>query len=132
MERLSTGLRINTAADDAAGVSISTRMEAQIRGLNQAIRNAGDGQALADTAEGAMTEITNMLQRMRELSVQASNDTYNLQDRTNLNSEVNQLKAEIDRIAASRVIPPEIKGLQKWNFLGKMNEEISNEDKQIH
>ena len=101
MERLSTGLRINTAADDAAGVSISTRMEAQIRGINQAIRNAGDGQALADTAEGAMTEITNMLQRMRELSVQASNDTYNLQDRTNLNSEVNQLKAEIDRIAAS-------------------------------
>ena len=101
MERLSSGLRINTAADDAAGVSISTRMEAQIRGINQAIRNAGDGQALADTAEGAMTEITNMLQRMRELSVQASNDTYNLQDRTNLNSEVNQLKAEIDRIAAS-------------------------------
>jgi flagellin len=101
MERLSSGLRINTAADDAAGVSISTRMEAQIRGINQAIRNAGDGQALADTAEGAMTEITNMLQRMRELSVQASNDTYNLQDRTNLNSEMNQLKAEIDRIAAS-------------------------------
>ena len=101
MERLSTGLRINSAADDAAGVSISTRMEAQIRGLNQAIRNAGDGQSLVNTAEGAMTEITNMLQRMRELSVQASNDTYSLQDRTNLNSEVNQLKAEIDRIAAS-------------------------------
>jgi flagellin len=101
MERLASGQRINTAADDAAGVSISTRMEAQVRGLNQAIRNAGDGQALADTAEGAMTEITNMLQRMRELSVQASNDTYSLQDRTNLNAEVNQLKAEIDRIAAS-------------------------------
>lgn len=101
MERLSTGLRINTAADDAAGVSISTRMEAQIRGLNQAIRNAGDGQSLVDTAEGAMVEITNMLQRMRELSVQASNDTYSLADRTNLNAEVEQLKAEIDRIAGS-------------------------------
>jgi flagellin len=99
MERLASGLRINTAADDAAGVSIATRMESQIRGLNQAIRNAGDGQSMADTAEGAMVEITNMLQRMRELSLQASNSINNPQDRAALNAEVSQLVAEIDRIA---------------------------------
>ena len=101
MERLSSGQRINTAADDAAGVAIASRMEAQIRGLNQAMRNAADGQALVDTSEGAHLEIVNILQRMREVSVQASNDTYTLQDRTNLNSEIEQLMEEIDRIASS-------------------------------
>ena len=99
MERLSTGKRINTAADDAAGMAISSRLEAQARGLNQAIRNAADGQAMIDTTEGAHTEITNILQRMRELSVQSANDTNVAADRTNLQSEVNQLVAEIDRIA---------------------------------
>ena len=99
MERLSTGLRINTAADDAAGMAISSRMEAQIRGLNQAIRNAADGQALIDTTEGAHNEVTNILQRMRELAVQSANDTNVSADRANLQAEVNQLITEIDRIA---------------------------------
>ena len=101
MERLSSGSRINSAADDAAGLSISTRMEAQVRGLSQAIRNANDGISLVDTAEGAMDEITGMLQRMRELSLQASNDTMNAQDRANLDSEIVQLKAEIDRVVGN-------------------------------
>ncbi|MBO6775077.1 MAG: flagellar filament protein [Marinibacterium sp.] len=99
MERLSSGLRINTASDDAAGVAIASRMDAQIRGLNQAIRNAADGQALVDTTEGAHLEITNILQRMRELAVQSANDTNVSGDRSNLQSEVAQLVAEIDRIA---------------------------------
>ena len=99
MERLSTGLRINTAADDAAGMAISSRMEAQIRGLNMAIRNAADGQALIDTTEGAHNEVTNILQRMRELAVQSANDTNVSADRQNLQAEVAQLIAEIDRIA---------------------------------
>jgi len=99
MERLSTGKRINTAADDAAGMAISSRLEAQSRGLNQAIRNAADGQAMIDTTEGAHTEITNILQRMRELAVQSANDTNVAADRTNLNAEITQLVAEIDRIA---------------------------------
>jgi len=101
MQALSSGKRINSAADDAAGLSISTRMESQIRGLNQAIRNAGDGISLVDTAEGAMDEISNMLQRMRELALQSANGTYTSADRTNLNNEVQQLKAEIDRIVST-------------------------------
>ena len=101
MEQLSSGKRINSAADDAAGLSISTRMESQIRGLNQAMRNAADGQSMVDTAEGAMDEISNMLQRMRELALQSSNGTNNLDDRANLNSEVVQLKTEIDRVVAT-------------------------------
>ena len=99
MERLSSGLRINTASDDAAGVAIASRMEAQIRGLNQAIRNAADGQALIDTTEGAHIEIENILQRMRELAVQSANDTNISADRANLQAETAALIAEIDRIA---------------------------------
>lgn len=99
MERLSTGQRINTAADDAAGMAISSRMDAQIRGLNQAIRNAADGQSLIDTTEGAHIEISNILQRMRELAVQSANDTNVAGDRSNLQAEVSQLIAEVDRIA---------------------------------
>jgi len=99
MERLSSGSRINTAADDAAGLSIVTRMDSQVKGLNMAIRNANDGISLAQTAEGAMEEVTSMLQRMRELSVQASNSLNTDADRTALNDEVQQLKAEVDRIA---------------------------------
>jgi flagellin len=98
MAALSSGKRINTAGDDAAGLSISTRMEAQVRGLSQAIRNANDGISLVDTAEGAMDEITSMLQRMRELAIQSSNGTLNTQDRANLDAEFSQLKSEIDRI----------------------------------
>ncbi len=99
MQRLSSGLRINSAKDDAAGLAISDRMTAQIRGLNQAARNANDGISLAQTAEGALQESTNILQRMRELAVQSSNDTNSASDRASLNDEVVQLKAELDRIA---------------------------------
>lgn len=100
MERLSTGLRINTAADDAAGMAISSRMESQIRGLNMAIRNAADGQALIDTTEGAHNEVTNILQRMRELAVQSANDTNVSADRANLQAEVTQLIGEMNRISS--------------------------------
>ena len=99
MERLSTGKRINGASDDAAGVAIASRLTSEIRGTNQAIRNAMDGQALIDTAEGAHEEVENILQRMRELAVQASNDTNDSDDRSNLNTELTALVAELDRIA---------------------------------
>jgi len=99
MERLSTGKRINSAADDAAGVAIASRLTSEIKGTNQAIRNAMDGQAMIDTAEGAHQEVESILQRMRELAVQASNDSNSDADRTALQSEVTALVAEIDRIA---------------------------------
>jgi len=99
MARLSSGKRINSASDDAAGVAISSRLSAEIRGTDQAIRNALDGQALIDTAEGAHSEIENILQRMREISVQAANDTNNDQDRKNLQAEITALVTEIGRIA---------------------------------
>jgi flagellin len=101
MERLSSGKRINSAKDDAAGLAISTRMEAQTRGLNMAIRNANDGISLMQTGEGAMNEVTDILQRMRELAVQSVNGTNNASDRAALNDEVQQLKAEIERIATT-------------------------------
>ena len=99
MERLSTGKRINSAADDAAGVAIAARLTSEIKGTNQAIRNAMDGQALIDTAEGAHQEVGNILQRMRELAVQAANDTNDSTDRANLQVEIDQLVVEIDRIS---------------------------------
>jgi len=98
-ERLSSGLRINGAKDDAAGLSITTRFSAQIRGLNQAVRNSNDGISLAQTAEGALNETSNILQRIRELAVQSANDTNNDSDRASLQAEVAQLKSELDRIA---------------------------------
>ena len=101
MERLSTGKRINSAKDDAAGVAIASRLTSEIRGTNQAIRNAQDGQALINTAEGAHKEIENILQRMRELAVQSSNDTNDSTDRSNLQSEMSALTTEIDRIAGT-------------------------------
>ncbi|APG27359.1 flagellin [Syntrophotalea acetylenivorans] len=101
MQRLSSGLRINSAKDDAAGLAISDRMTGQIRGLNQAVRNANDGISFAQTAEGALQETTNILQRMRELAVQSSNGTNTTQDRTSLDAEVQQLVSEINRIAGS-------------------------------
>jgi len=100
MARLSSGLRINSANDDAAGLAISTGMESQIRGLNQAIRNANDGISMAQTAEGAMDEMTNILQRMRELSIQAANDTNSASNRASIQDEVDQLYSELDRIAS--------------------------------
>ncbi|MBL4942753.1 MAG: flagellin [Colwellia sp.] len=99
MERLSSGLRINSAKDDAAGLSISTGMQSQIRGLNQAVRNANDGVSMAQTAEGSMDEMTNILQRMRELSVQAANDTNSDSNRASIQIEIDQLYSELDRIA---------------------------------
>ena len=98
-QRLSSGLRINSAKDDAAGLAIANRFTAQINGLNQAVRNSGDGISLAQTAEGALGEITNNLQRIRELAVQSSNATNSTSDRTALQTEVTQLLAEIDRVA---------------------------------
>ncbi|MDR1048127.1 MAG: hypothetical protein LBL51_00095 [Synergistaceae bacterium] len=99
IRRLSTGLRINSAADDAAGLAISEKMRAQIRGLDQAVRNAQDGVSMIQTAEGALGETHSILQRMRELSVQAANDTLTQQDRAYIQLEIDQLKEEIDRIA---------------------------------
>jgi flagellin len=101
MERLSSGKRINSAADDAAGVAIASRLSSEIRGANQAIRNSLDGQALIDTAEGAHKEIENILQRMREIAVQAASDTNNAQDRSNLQAEMSAMGTEIDRIAGT-------------------------------
>ena len=101
MARLSSGKRINSASDDAAGVAISSRLSAEIRGTDQAIRNSLDGQALIDTAEGAHKEIENILQRMREVGVQSANDTNNTQDRANLQAEMDAMITEIDRIAGT-------------------------------
>lgn len=101
MQRLSTGSRINSAKDDAAGLAISTRMDSQVRGLSMAIRNANDGISLMQTAEGAMDEVTGILQRMRELAVQSVNGTNNDSDRAAMNDEVQQLKSEIERIATT-------------------------------
>jgi len=99
LQRLSSGLRINSAKDDAAGLAISERFTAQIRGLNQAARNANDGISLAQTGEGALAEVTNNLQRIRELAVQSANATNSASDRAALQQEVDQLVAEIDRVA---------------------------------
>ncbi|MGB5078862.1 MAG: flagellin [Sphingorhabdus sp.] len=99
MERLSSGKRINSAKDDAAGLAIATRMDAKVRGLNQAVRNANDGISLAQTAEGAMGEVSNILVRMRELSVQAANGTTAASDRTAIQTETTALLAQIGDIA---------------------------------
>ena len=99
IERLSTGQRINSASDDAAGLAIATKMTSEVRGLTMAKRNANDGISLAQTAEGGMNEITNMLQRMRELSVQSASGTLGADDRGNLQKEVAALKLQIDDIA---------------------------------
>ena len=99
MERLSSGLRINSAKDDAAGLAISTGMQSQVKGINMAVRNANDGVSMAQTAEGAMDGMTNILQRMRELAVQSANDTNSDSNRLAIQSEVSQLHSELDRIA---------------------------------
>ena len=101
MARLSSGKRINSASDDAAGVAISSRLSAEIRGTDQAIRNALDGQALIDTTEGAHKEVENILQRMREVAVQAMNDTNSSKDRINLFTEIQAMAVEINRIAST-------------------------------
>jgi len=111
MEQLSTGKRINTAADDAAGNAIASKMTSQIRGLNQAIRNANDGISMVQTVEGALNEVTNMLQRMRELALQSANGTYSSDDRAALNSEYTALKDEINRISDKTT----------WNGMAKLS-----------
>jgi flagellin len=99
MQRLSSGLRVNSAKDDAAGLAIANRMDTQVRGINVAIRNANDGISLAQTAEGALQTITDALQRMRELGIQAQNATNGTSDRANLDAEFQQLNSEVIRIA---------------------------------
>ena len=101
MQRLSSGLRVNTSKDDAAGMAIASRMETQVRGMNVATRNASDAISLVQTAEGAIGKVSDMLQRMRELAVQAANATNNTGDRGNLDSEFQQLSAEVTRTIAN-------------------------------
>jgi flagellin len=101
IERLSTGKRINSAKDDAAGLAIASSMTSQIKGMNQAVRNANDGMSMAQTAEGGLSEVTNMLQRIRELSVQSASGTYSDDDRTNLQAEVTELTGQITDILAN-------------------------------
>lgn len=98
MQRLSTGSRINSAADDAAGLAIASSMTSQIRGMAQGVRNANDGISLAQTAEGALNEVSNMLQRIRELGVQAGSGTYSADDRTNIDAEVTELTTQMAQI----------------------------------
>lgn len=116
MERLSTGLRINGAADDSAGLAISEKMESQIRGLNQAVRNANDSISLIQTAEGALIEVTEMLQRMRELAVQGASDTNTATDRDALQDEFSQLRNEINRVAQNT----------QWNGMNILDKSFSS------
>lgn len=117
MQQLSTGKRINSAKDDAAGLAITSRMTSQIRGLDQAIRNGNDAISMLQTTEGAMVEMTNMLQRMRELAIQAANDTYTQDDRDYLNLEFQQLKTEINRITRDT----------QWNGMDVLNGTFVND-----
>lgn len=127
MERLTSGKRINSAADDAAGLAISNRMTSQVRGLDQAVRNANDGISVIQTAEGALDETTNILQRMRELSIQSANGTYDDGNRGTLNAEVQQLVAEIDRIAETTAF----NGLNILDgTLGKVDLQVGSEANQ--
>jgi flagellin len=118
MQQLSTGKRINSAKDDAAGLAISSRMTSQITGLDQAVRNGNDAVSMLQTTEGAMIEMTNMLQRMRELSVQSSNDTYTASDRSYMDLEFQQLKTEINRITDTT----------EWNGMAFLNGTTVNDD----
>jgi flagellin len=127
MERLSSGQRINSAKDDAAGLAISNRMTSQIRGIDQAIRNANDGISLIQTAEGALQETTNILQRMRELAIQAGNGIYSNNDRATLDAEVQQLISELNRIAEST----SFNGQKLLDgTLGKVNLQVGSEANQ--
>ncbi|HVO91450.1 MAG TPA: flagellin [Terriglobales bacterium] len=101
IQRLSTGLRINGASDDAAGLAISDRLTAQVRGLNQAVRNANDGVSALQTADGSLNEVTNLLQRARELAVQSANDSNSASDRSSLNAEVSSILSELDRLSST-------------------------------
>jgi len=122
MERLSTGVRINSAKDDAAGLAIAAKMTSQIKGLDQAVRNANDAVSLIQTAEGALIETSNMLQRMRELAVQASSDTNTLTDRSALNQEFVSLRSEINRVAQNT----------QWNGVNILTKQGGSNSDGIH
>lgn len=126
-ERLSSGQRINSAKDDAAGLAISNRMTSQVRGLDQAMRNANDGVSMVQTAEGALQEVTNILQRMRELAIQSANGIYSDADRSTLNAETQQLKLELDRIADTTSFNGQI---LLDGSLGKTNLQVGSEANQ--
>ena len=116
MQQLSTGLRINGAKDDAAGMAIAAKMTSQIRGLDQAVRNANDGISLLQTADGSLTAVSDMLQRMREISVQASSDSNVTSDRTALNNEFTQLRNEINRVASNT----------QWNGMNILDKSVNS------
>jgi len=117
LQRLSSGLRVNSAKDDAAGLAISERFTAQIRGMNQAARNANDAISLAQTAEGALQEVTNALQRIREIAIQAVNATNSNSDRLSLQEEVSQLQAEIKRVSRTKFNGAEVTGGSATSFV---------------
>jgi flagellin len=117
MERLTSGLRINHTADDAAGKAVVTRMDSQVKGTDMAVRNAQDGINVIQTMDGAAEEVVNMLQRIRELGIQAANDTYTSAQRGQMNQEVAQLKTEIDRVASTT----------KFNGINLMNSSAQND-----
>ncbi|MGE6611835.1 flagellin [Peribacillus sp. NPDC076916] len=123
MEKLASGMRINRAGDDAAGLAISEKMRGQIRGLDQASRNAQDGISMIQTAEGALNETHDILQRMRELAVQSSNDTNNDNDRTEIQKEISQLKAEVTRISTDTEF--NTKKLLNGNLGGKVDQDAT-------
>lgn len=124
MQRLSSGFRINSAADDSAGLSISERMRGQIRGLGQATANISDGQSLVQTAEGALSSVHGMLQRVRELAVQFQNGSLNTTDRTSIQSEVNQLASEIERIGTTTAF----NGIKLLNASGTVTFQVGAND----
>ena len=127
MERLSSGYRINRAADDAAGLAISEKLTAQINGLDQAGRNAQDAVSLVQTAEGSLDEVHEMLQRVRELAVQYKNGTLSASDRTSIQSEVNQLASEIERIGSS----VQFNGIQLLSTAGTVTFQVGANDGEI-
>src|SRR5207253_9419697 len=127
MERLSSGYRINRAADDAAGLAISERLRGQIGGLDQAQRNAQDAVSLVQTAEGSLTEVHAMLQRVRELAVQYKNGSLSANDRTAIQSEVNQLASEIERIGASA----QFNGINLLNAAQTVSFQVGSQDGQV-
>src|SRR5215212_1032794 len=127
MERLSSGYRINRAADDAAGLSISEKLQSQISGLDQANRNAQDAVSLVQTAEGSLDEVHEMLQRVRELAVQYKNGTLSTSDRQAIQSEVNQLASEIERIGSTA----QFNGIQLLNTLQTISFQVGAEDGEI-
>src|ERR1700712_2311075 len=127
MERLSSGYRINRAADDAAGLAISERLRGQIGGLDQAQRNSQDAVSLVQTAEGSLTEVHSMLQRVRDLAVQYKNGSLSANDRTAIQSEVNQLASEIERIGTSA----EFNGIKLLNSAQTVSFQVGAQDGQI-